>query len=140
MNQSATTDEFEVWQLTTRYAVALDNHDWEALDEVFGDDGVMDFAHIGEVRGWRAIAEVCAQALEPLDASQHLLGSHVVAIDGDAGTVQCYFQAQHVREGGQYVVAGTYRDDVRRTPAGWRVTRRKQTVTWSSGDPSVLDA
>ncbi|MEO9330624.1 nuclear transport factor 2 family protein [Gordonia aurantiaca] len=131
-------DGFEIWQLTTRYAAALDAGEWEALAGIFGEDGVMDFAHVGEVRGWRSIAEVCAKALDPLDASQHLVGTHVIDVAGDSGTVSCYFQAQHVRGEGQHLVAGTYRDEVHRTAAGWRIARRTQRVTWTSGDASVL--
>lgn len=142
MTHLSTPDEVAVWQLATRYAQALDDRDFAALGEVFAADAVMDFAHIGEVAGPESIGQICAQALAPLDASQHLVGSHVIEVDGDRATARCYFQAQHVRvgaEGGDnYLVAGTYRDEVARRSEGWRIVRRTQTVTWSDGNAGVL--
>ena len=71
--------------------------------------------------------------------SQHLVGTHQVALDGDRATARCYLHAQHVNQsGGQYIVAGRYDDDVVRTPAGWRIQRRTLTVLWTAGDPAVL--
>ena len=84
----------------------------------------------------------CRAALEPLDASQHLLGNHVVTVDGDEARSQCYLQAQHVRSGtpggDNYIIAGTYTDELRRGTDGWKIARRRLTVTWTSGNPTVL--
>lgn len=142
MTPSTTQDEVDVWQLTTRYATALDMRDWAALAQLFAEDGVMDFAGLGEVAGPSEIAEVCSRALTVLDASQHLVGTHVVEVAGDEARSRCYFQAQHVRhglaEGDSYVVAGAYVDLARRGSAGWQIQHRKQTVSWTSGNPGVL--
>ena len=93
-------------------------------------------------RGYAGIEEVCRGALGPLTASQHLLGNHVVELDGDDGRATCYFQAQHVltgTEGGDtYIVAGTYRDRVVRAPEGWKIAERQLTVLWTQGNERVL--
>ena len=77
------------------------------------------------IEGVDGIVERSRGALEPLDASQHLLGNIVVEVNGDDATSVCYFQAQHVRAGtpggDTYFIAGSYADRLVRTPQGWRI-------------------
>ena len=113
----ALLDRAEIIDVCVRYATALDSRQWDLL-------------------------ATCRAALEPLDASQHLLGNHVVTVDGDEARSQCYLQAQHVRSGtpggDNYIIAGTYTDELRRGTDGWKIARRRLTVTWTSGNPTVL--
>jgi 3-phenylpropionate/cinnamic acid dioxygenase small subunit len=138
----ALVDRAEIENLLARYAAALDGHDWGLLATCFTTDARYRFAHAGDVVGFEAIAEVCRASLEPLDASQHLIGSPHVEVEGDRARSRCSFQAQHVRreaEGGRnYVVAGTYVDELCRTDAGWRIERRELQRVWTDGNPAVL--
>ena len=88
--------------------------------------------------GIEAIRGRIRTALQHLDDSQHLVGNHEIAVDGDAATHRCYLQAQHVREaavgGPNYIVAGRYEDRLARTDAGWRITHRTLTVMWTDGN------
>jgi len=83
-----------------------------------------------------------SRTLEPLDASQHLLGNTVVDVDGDDATSICYFQAQHVRAGtpggDTYFIAGSYADRLVRTPQGWRIAERVQAYLWRDGNRAVV--
>ncbi|MEV0104912.1 nuclear transport factor 2 family protein [Nocardia sp. NPDC050799] len=127
-----------VAQLCGRYAHALDGRRWSELTEVFTPDATMEFAHIGPVTGPEAIGRICAEALAPLTASQHLIGSILVTATGAEPASVCYFHAQHVRDGRQFVVAGTYTDTLRQHGDGWRIAHRVQTVTWTAGDSGVV--
>ena len=72
-------DRQAVSDLLVRYVLALDSHDWEAVAGCFAPDAV--FLHPGgQVAGPGAIVSRARAALEPLDGSQHLLGS--IAGDG----------------------------------------------------------
>ena len=88
------------------------------------------------------LVDVCRQVLEPLDASQHLLGNHHVEFDGDRADSECYLHAQHIRSGlapaDKYVVAGTYVDTLHRRAGGWKIARRRLEVAWTDGNPAVL--
>ncbi|MBY4212603.1 nuclear transport factor 2 family protein [Rhodococcus fascians] len=139
-NPEQLADRQSVADLCSRYALALDRNDWQALTEIFDTDGVMDFAHVGEVSGPAAIAEICSQALTSLDGSQHLVGTILVTVDGDRASSISYFHAQHVKAGEIYTVGGQYVDRARRTSGGWKLAHRVQTVTWTSGDEKVLSA
>jgi hypothetical protein len=133
-------DELAVINRATRYCWALDTHDFEALREVFLPDA---FAVLGETDcdGIEAIIGRTSSALTRLDGSQHLVGSHVVDLDGDEGTHRCYLQAQHIlhgTDGGDlWMVAGQYVDRVVRTTDGWRIAHRVLTRIWTSGNPLV---
>ncbi len=89
-----------------------------------------------------AIVGRARAALEPLDASQHLLGSILVTVEGDDARATSYFHAQHVRAGAPggdlYVIAGTYRDRLRRGAEGWEILERVQEYSWRSGNPEVI--
>lgn len=144
MTNKQSADIVEIMSLGTRYALSLDTARWHDLARVFAPDATMVFAGIPPATGPGAIAAVCEGALHPLDASQHLVGTQLVEVHGDTATSSCYFHAQHVRtiEGREehYIVAGTYSDQAKRLPEGWRITHRTQTVTWSSGNPAVLNS
>jgi hypothetical protein len=125
-----------------RYATALDARDWSLLRTCFEPDVVGEYEGIGTLDGYDAIEEVCRNALVPLTASQHLLGNHAVEVTDDEAAASCQLHAQHVRAGTPggdlYVVAGTYLDRLRRSPDGWRITHRRLSVTWTDGNPAVM--
>lgn len=137
-------DRADIADLCARYAVALDSADWALLRTCFADDAEVVYGDGPPLRGPHAVEEVCRGALDPLDASQHLVGTVLVDVDGDDATSTCYLHAQHVRHGtpggDTFVVAGTYRDRLRRRPDGWRIVHRTLEVTWTAGNPDVLSA
>ncbi len=128
--------------VAVRYCSALDTRNWDALEECFTPDVSADYAGHGLLAGLSAVQKACRDALEPLAVSQHLLGNHQVAVDGDAATHECYFQAQHIRPetpgGCSYLVAGRYRDRLTRQQDGWRIRHRELQVLWTTGNPAVL--
>jgi hypothetical protein len=134
-------DEREIQALAVRYAWSLDTRDWDGLRTVFTEDATAVLGGV-ECDGPDAIVARCSRALSPLDASHHLNGCHEVTLLGDGeARHRCYFTAQHVIEnaegGPHWIVAGTYHDDVVRTPAGWRIRRRVLTVSWTEGNPAL---
>lgn len=135
-------DHVRIASLLARYARALDDHDWDTVASCFLPTAV--FSHPGGAAdGAAAIVERARAALTPLTASQHLLGTVVIDLDGDRASATSYFQAQHVREGAPgdgdtYLIAGTYHDDLVRTGDGWRIEQRHQTYAWRSGNRAVV--
>jgi ketosteroid isomerase-like protein len=133
-------DERDIVAVTLRYGWALDDKDYERLRDVFLPDAVADVAELCE--GVDAIVARVRRALDPLDASQHVITNHDVSVDGDRATCRSQLVAQHVRkaaEGGRtYVVGGFYEDLLERTPAGWRIRRRDLTITWTDGNRRVV--
>ena len=135
-------DERDIVALATRYCRALDTKNWSQLDEVFLPDATAVLGAPKQLVGRDAIVDRIRTALDYLDDSQHLVGNHEVTVDGDTGTHRCYLQAQHVRavaDGSpNYMIAGRYEDQVRRTPDGWRIAHRTLTVMWTEGNLTVV--
>jgi ketosteroid isomerase-like protein len=134
-------DQREIADLCARYTSALDTKDWQLLESCFTTDPV--FVHPGgRLQGFPAILARTSAALEPLDATQHLLGNVVVVVDGDAATATSYFQAQHVRAGtpggDTYLIAGSYTDRLVRASDGWRIAERVQAYMWRDGNREVV--
>ena len=134
-------DERDIVQTALRYCRALDTKNWALLDDVFVADATAELGSPEQLVGIEAIRGRVRTALERLDDSQHLVGNHEVALDGDTATHRCYLQAQHIRQaaigGPNYIVAGRYEDRFVRTDAGWRITHRTLVVMWTDGNVAV---
>lgn len=134
-------DRSEICERIARLAQAQDGRDWGAVATSFVTDAT--YVHPGgRLEGVDQIVDRTRNALQVLDASQHLIGTITVTVDGDAATSRAYFQGQHVRAGTPggdiYTIAGTYADTWVRTPDGWRISSRTQTYSWRSGNRDVV--
>jgi hypothetical protein len=141
MTRQDLLDRQEIAELCIRYTFALDTKDWALLASCFAPSPA--FVHPGgRLEGFDEILGRTSAALNPLDATQHLLGNIDVEVDGDTARSSCYFHAQHVRAGTPggdlYVIAGRYQDTLIRTDAGWRITERVQTYQWRNGNRAVV--
>lgn len=134
-------DRTAIVDLTIRYCWALDDRDWAALDGVFAPEATADLGgHACADRS--AIVARCRAALDPLDASHHMVSNHIVTVEDDTATSRCYLQAQHTRvgvEGGDnWLLGGRYLDTLERTAAGWRITHRDLVTIWTEGNLAVF--
>ena len=137
---SALADRQAIVDLTIAYCWALDMRQWDELDAVFTADAVADLG--GEYDGLDAIKGRVSTVLLALDASQHVVSTHQVHVDGDRATCRCSLRAQHVKaglDGGTtFMFGGRYEDELVRTAAGWRIARRRLAPIWTDGNPAVL--
>ena len=51
MSMQEMSDRLEIQDLLTRYSYAVDEHDWDAFDEIFTPDAIIDYAETGGARG-----------------------------------------------------------------------------------------
>lgn len=132
-------DRQAIVDLTIRYTWALDGRQWDDLDEVFLPDATANLTE--DLVGRDAIKARIRRALEPLDASQHIIANHQVVVHGDRASCRCYLQAQHVRQAAHgspnFIVAGRYEDQLVRTAHGWRIAHRDLVIMWTDGNPAV---
>ena len=140
---SAADDRQAVVDRLHAYAWALDDRDWPALAACFTADADADYGPtLGVFRGGDAVAALCRRVLDPLDSSQHVLGSQQVALAADRAEARCHVIAQHTRAtqpgGANYTIGGTYRASLVRTDTGWRIARFALEVRWTEGNPAVL--
>ena len=132
-------DRAAIIDVTNRYCWALDTKDWAVLDTVFAEDANGDL--LEDVVGRVAIKKRVETALSRMDETQHLISNHQINVQGDTATCRCYLQAQHVRKaahgGINFIIAGRYEDQLKRTPDGWRISFRRLVVMWTDGNPAV---
>lgn len=139
--QSDVADILAIQNLLATYAFALDEKDYDALDDVFTPDATFDYTATGGVAGdWPKIKPWLAAALARFPVTQHLVGLPRIRLAGDRATCSTMLFNPMVlkRESGDIIffVGGTYRDELVRTPKGWRITRRVETDPWIKDLPS----
>jgi len=123
-----------------RYAHALDSRQTELFDDVFLADADLDYTAAGGIRGDRAaLRGWLGTAMARFDSWQHLLSNFIIDTDGETATTttSCYnpLQGRHADGSGHVVHTGChYLDQLRKTPAGWRITKRTLVLDWT--DPT----
>ena len=136
-------DQWEIARVLDRYAEALDTRRWELLSQVFVEELEFDFGEWTATSREEAVATIRTY-LDGCGPTQHLLGNYRIDVDGDAARARVYVRAFHVgigaATGKTYEMGGEYRDELRRTPEGWRSYRREGVVFWEVGSREVLGA
>lgn len=119
-----------------RYAELVDErrpHD--AAREVFTEDVVEDHGEGLPInRGRAALGTFLEQATAPFVGVMHFNSNFSIQIDGDTATSRTYYQAvlwsNHEGELGRraadWMSAGVYLDEWRRTPEGWQISYRRR--------------
>lgn len=120
----------ELSQLPSRYAMALDARDVDALVELFVDD-----VEAGsEGRGRNALRRWYDSVLRRFYRSVHLICGHQFDLtDADHATGSVYCRAEHEDGTGWYVIAMRYEDVYERRNGKWFFVRRRE-HPWYSVD------
>ncbi len=133
-------DRLAIAELPQLYMRGLDRLDRQLLRDQFWDDAHLDYGiYTGGADGF---ADFCMDALSGHAANHHILGQHLVEIDGDRATGEIYFQAYHrvTDEDGQardVMIAGRYLDRYEKRDGVWKFTYRSEVVDWARDDPAT---
>lgn len=129
------SDRIEIQDLLAAYSDAIDSRNYEALDDVFLADAIIDYTEAGGIRG--SLPEVklyLDKALKPFASMQHMLGLPRIKITGDAATARTtLFNPMVVPSdsGTQVFFVGLwYVDELTRTDAGWRIASRREELSY----------
>ncbi|MEI7057304.1 nuclear transport factor 2 family protein [Nocardioides sp. CCNWLW239] len=140
MDLQMLSDRAEITDALTRYTLAVDDGDWDALDTVFTADATIDYSESGGTVG--AFPEVKAWLAEMLPAFSskrlHTVGQVGITFTDDGADVVAYFDNPMVISdgaGGERVVevGGRYRHTFVRTSDGWRSRHLHEEVFWTRG-------
>ena len=143
--QQEIADRLAIDDLLTRYTMAVDDANWDALDTVFLPDAVIDYTSAGGIKG--TIAEIkpwLAKALAAFPVRQHLICNKKVVLDGDKATVRAYFfnpMELKLPDGSSQSMpgGGYYNHTLVRTEAGWRSAGLIEEEVWRTGLPDTLE-
>jgi 3-phenylpropionate/cinnamic acid dioxygenase small subunit len=135
-------DERAIEQILIRYALACDRRDWQLMNDVFLPDVVANYGGEYRIQGRDKVVGMIRSLLDGCGPTQHLLGNFRIVVEGDTASCECYVRAAHAGRGEQasltYEVWAEYRDTLRRTDEGWRISERKMVVFHQTGDRSIL--
>jgi hypothetical protein len=130
----AVSEADEVRRTLYAYCRMLDERNLDGLmRQVYLLDAVDDRKRGEPLTGHEQIRAYFERAFEQVDATAHLLSNIEVTIDGDrADRASAYSRvtAYHWMAGGDpvrpadFVLLGSYDDELLRTPDGWRISRR----------------
>jgi hypothetical protein len=136
-----------IHELQTRYALALDGRDRDALLSVFAPGGEFAMyppgaqAPAGVVAGHEQLQFITEALATRYRRTMHVLSNHWCTIDGDTATGGVYCCAHHLLADGSptlYVVMLNYLDTYERDVAGtWRIRRREAHFEWIEERPTL---
>ena len=138
------SDRLEIEQLIARYSYALDSRDFDALDDLFTADAVLDYTATGAIRG--SLGEMkafVADAFTMFDGTQHLTTQTLLHFSDDGNTAYgksaCHnpmvFSGDNQPK--MMVIGLWYIDTFVRTADGWRFQTRTEEQLYSSIVPKV---
>lgn len=134
------SDRLEINDLLVRYTKAIDEKNWDLLDQVFTADATIDYSSSGGVAG--PLPEVkrwLERGLAAFPETLHLIGNSEVELEGDRARAKTavynpMFFAKP--EGGRhhFAVGAYYIDELVRTPEGWRIASRLEQHHFTEGE------
>lgn len=139
LSVQAISDRLEILELIARYSVALDQRDYDALDELFTDDAVLDYRATGAIKG--SLAEMKAfveDAFTMFESTQHLTTGTVLTFTDDGNTAHgrsaCHNPMVFADDNKPKMmqVGLWYVDTFVRTANGWRFKERVEEQLYST--------
>jgi ketosteroid isomerase-like protein len=127
-------DRHEILELSARYNRAADGTDVPALLDVFSDDAVVEM-HGGADGPAVFSGDSLAQLVAPYEGQRvHLTTDAIVSLDGDRATHQSTLLlcTRSKKRGIAALFTGRYDDELVRTTAGWRFSRRLVQVDYAN--------
>lgn len=122
-------DREAIWLLFMEYKRHLDARDFKAYASLFTDDAFWG-GNLGRAIGPAEIEALLIKTLEvypsDLERTHHLVLNPVITINGDTAKAKSNwgFVTRSETDAPVFEMLGRYSDELRRTPDGWRFSRR----------------
>jgi ketosteroid isomerase-like protein len=122
-------DKEAIWLLFMEYKRHLDARDFEAYASLFTEDAFWG-GNLGAAVGPAEIEALLVKTLEvypsDLERTYHLVMNPVITVEGDTAKAKSNwgFVTRSETDAPVFQMLGRYSDELRRTPDGWRFSRR----------------
>ncbi len=135
------SDRLEIQQLMIDYSSAIDQRDYDRLDEVFTPDAYIDYRAMGGIDGrYPEVKAWLKPALGAFPHYYHMVGNMAITITGDTASARTIcFNPMEVKlaDKTQVMFLGLwYVDKFVRTPKGWRICERVEQSCYAHNVPS----
>jgi hypothetical protein len=147
MDLQSLIDRAEITDIILNFARAFDIKDWDLMRDCLTDEIETDYSDFRDEPPNIVKADdyVASRRASLSDVrTQHLSTNHLITINDDEAV--CISNAVIYRylpndagthEDSHYDTHGAYTHTLRKTPQGWKISKIKQTVYWSIGNPLV---
>lgn len=138
------SDKLELQELAYEYSEAIDQKQFDRLDEVFIPDAHIDYTALGGPEGnYAEIKKFLSETLPMFDDYYHMVTNQTIKIDGDTATgrVMCFnpMGLPVPDKQPQIMFLGLYYlDKYVRTDKGWRIAERVEERSWSHNTPEGI--
>jgi hypothetical protein len=134
-------DNLAVMRLINSWGPAVDTGSGQVAADLWDQDGVLD-SDLSRLEGpaaVRAMVESDGQRALIDQGCAHVQSAPVITVDGDRATATAYSQVfLHTRDGHEVWRVSANHWECRRTPDGWRLTRRLNRVVDGTSDSSAV--
>jgi 3-phenylpropionate/cinnamic acid dioxygenase small subunit len=142
--------DFSEWQavfdLSLRYAEAIDRRRWDDLIEVFAPQVRVDFSSFSHAPAspdpvdGAAWVGVVRRTIDGFVSTQHLIANQRITFDSpNTARYTAYVQAQHWMDRERwYLVGGSYDNEAVCIDGRWRLSAITFNQTWDAGDRGLL--
>jgi len=138
------SDRLEIEQLIVRYSNAIDQRNWDGLDEVFTADAYIDYRALGGIDGrYPEVKAWLGPALANFPHYCHMVSNIEITVSGDSARARtlCINPMDTPLPGGgsQVMILGLwYKDKLVRTPRGWRMSERVEEACFQHNVPAHI--
>jgi hypothetical protein len=135
------SDRLEIQDLLAAYSYAIDLRNWDALDDVFTPDALVDYSAMGGSKGNLAeTKQFLRKAMTQFSSFQHMVATSQIRIRGDVaeGRTICHNPMTINKGNGEthtFFCGLWYRDRFVRTPQGWRIQERVEEKSYFHNVP-----
>lgn len=144
MNLQEMSDRLEIQDLLAKYTYAIDDRNWDALDEVFLPESIIDYTEVGGIRGTRDVMKAwLAEAMSEFSMFQHMTATTELKIDGDKASARTILfnpmiMKDTAKDEALFFVGLWYVDELVRTSEGWRIKLRHEKKSWNTAPEGLM--
>jgi hypothetical protein len=132
-------DKEAIRDLRYRYHEYVNESKMAAIVDLFTEDGVLDFGHLGRADGKAGLlkffdrvagrsSQAAEQAPRPgISFVKQFIHNHVIQLRGDSGTGFSYLEAKPIYNGESFLVAARYDDEYVKQNGQWKFTKMSLT-------------
>jgi SnoaL-like protein len=136
----ALQDRIDVEEVLYRYSSSVDSFDSEGVRNCLADDIWAQYGNSEPVTDADTLANWIAGATATCIWQHHLLNVYHVTIDADQANTVSYLTSYQVFEEdpkAAIILVARYHDELRRTPGGWKISRRVMELLWGETKPDT---
>ena len=124
-------DKLEIQETISLYHEAGSTTDWDQMMATFLPDGIWEVPALRILsQGQAAIREAMTALMEPIEYLVQINAPAIITLDGDSASARSLIRecAKFHGQPGVIDVVGQFKDELRRTPGGWRFAHRTFTI------------